>query len=99
MRAKVGPLGGVTLLPSLIGVRRNPNDQRLQEIVPAELYARWVPLKQRYIGRDDDVEKWRPIFAAWELYEKALRSSGFEPYGVIWPSVKKLARRAKVKIT
>ena len=99
MRAKVGPLGGVTLLPSLIGVRRNPDDQRLQEVVPVELYARWVPLKQRYIGRDDDVEEWRPIFAAWELYEKALRSSGFEPYGVIWPSVKKLARKAKVKIT
>ena len=99
MRAKVGPLGGVTLLPSLIGVRRNPNDQRLQEVVPAELYARWLPLKQRYIGRDNDVEKWRPIFAAWELYEKALRSSGFESYGVIWPSVEKLARKAKVKIT
>jgi len=99
MRAEVGPLGGVTLLPSLIGLRKNPNDQRLQEVVPAELYARWVPLKQRYIGLDDDVEKWRPIFAAQELYEKALRSSGFESFGVIWPSVEKLARKAKVKIT
>lgn len=99
IRAQVGPLGGVTLLPSLIGVRRNPDDQRLQEVVPADLYARWVPLKQRYIGRDNDVEEWRPIFAALKLYQQALRSSGFESYGVIWPGVEKLARRAKVKIT
>ena len=99
MRAEVGPLGGFTLLPSLIGLRKNPNDQRLQDVVPAELYARWVPLKQRYIGRDDDVEEWRPIFAAQELYEEAIRSAGFESFGVIWPSVEAFARKAKVKIT
>jgi hypothetical protein len=99
MRADVGPLGGVTLLPSLIGLRKNPGGERLQEVVPAELYARWLPLKERYIGRDDDVEKWRPIFAAQQLYQKALRKSGFEPYGVIWPSVEKLAKQANVKIT
>ena len=99
MRAEVGPLGGVTLLPSLIGLRKNPGGERLRDVVPVDLYARWVPLKQRYIGRDDDVEKWRPIFAAQELYEKALRKSGLEPYGVVWPAVEKLARKARVKIT
>ena len=99
MRADVGPLGGVTLLPSLVGVRKNPGGERLQDVVPAELYARWRPLKERYIGKDDQVENWRPIFAAQELYEKALRKSGLEPYGVIWPAVEKLARKAKVKIT
>jgi hypothetical protein len=99
MNAKVGPLGGVTLLPSLVGLRKNPNGARLQEILPPELYARWAPLKQRYIGRDDDVEAWRPIFAAGELYEKALRAHGFESYGVLWPAVEKLARKARVKIT
>lgn len=99
MNAKVGPLGGLTLLPSLVGLRKNPNGERLQEILPPELYARWAPLKQRYIGRDDDVEAWRPIFAAGELYEKALRAHGFESYGVLWPAVEKLARKARVKIT
>jgi hypothetical protein len=98
MRASVGPLGGVTLLPSLVGLRRNPDDARLEDVVPAELYARWLPLKQRFIGNDNDVEKWRPIFAAQELYEHALRKSGLEPFGVVWPAVEKLARKAKVKI-
>ena len=99
MRADVGPLGGLTLLPSLLGLRNNPGGERLQDVVPPDLYARWLPLKQRYIGRDDDVEKWRPIFAALELYEQALRKSGLEPYGVIWPQVEKLARKARVKVT
>ena len=83
MRASVGALGGVTLLPSLVGLRRNPDDARLQDVVPPELYARWLPLKERYIGRDEDVEKWRPIFAAQELWEQALRKSGLEPFGVV----------------
>jgi hypothetical protein len=99
VRADVGALGRVTLLPSLIGLRKNPGDESLQEVVPPELYARWLPLKQRYIGRDRDVERWRPIFAAGELYEKAVRKSGLEPYGVVWPAVEKLARKARVKIT
>jgi hypothetical protein len=98
MRASVGALGGVTLLPSLVGLRRNPDGARLEDVLPPELYARWLPLKERYIGRDDDVEKWRPIFAAQELYERALRKSGLEPYGVVWPAVEKRARKARVKI-
>lgn len=97
--AKVGALGGVTLLPSLVGVRNNPDDRRLAEVVPADLYARWLPLKERYIGRDDDVERWRPIFAAQKLYFEALRKSGLKPYGVVWPAVEKRARKARLAIT
>ena len=99
VKAEVGPLGGVTLLPSLIGVRRNPDGKRLQDILSPELYARWLRLKERYIGRDDGVEEWRPIFAAQKLYEEAIRKTGFEPRGVIWPKVEKLAKRADVRIT
>jgi hypothetical protein len=96
--ADVGPLGGVTLLPSLIGVRRNPDDRSLQEVLPADLYARWLPLKARYLGRDDDVERWRPIFAAQELYQAALEEHGLVPYEGVWPAVEKLARRKRVRI-
>jgi hypothetical protein len=99
VNASAGPLGGVTLLPSLIGVRRNPDGQRLEQVVPADLYARWLPLKARYLGRDDDVEDWRPIFAAQELYRAALKKNDLVPYDGVWPTVEKLARKAKVPIT
>jgi len=96
--ADVGPLGGVTLLPSLIGVRHNPDDRSLQDVLPADLYARWLPLKARYLGRDDDVERWRPIFAAQELYQAALKDHGLVPYEGVWPAVEKLARRKRVRV-
>lgn len=96
--ASAGPLGGITLLPSLIGVRDNPGDKRLQDVVPADLYARWLPLKERYLGRDEGVERWRPIFAAQELYQAALKDRALVPYDGVWPAVKKLARKARVPI-
>jgi hypothetical protein len=97
--ASVGPLGGITLLPSLIGARRNPNGERLQDVVPPDLYARWLPLKAHYLGKDDDVEEWRPIFAAQELYRVALKDKELVPYEGVWPQVEKLARKAKVRVT
>ncbi len=97
--ASAGPLGGITLLPSLIGVRRNPGNKRLQEVVPADLYARWLPLKARYLGNDDDVEDWRPVFAAQELYRAALKKNDLVPYDGVWPTVEKLARKARVPVT
>jgi len=97
--ASAGPLGGITLLPALIGVRRNPDDKRLQEVVPADLYARWLLLKARYLGNDDDVEDWRPIFAAQELYRAALKKNDLVPYDGVWSTVEKLARKERVPIT
>jgi hypothetical protein len=99
MRAKVGPLGGLTLLPSLTGMRHNPGGAKLRDVVPPDLYVRWLRLKARYLGRDDDVENWRPIFAARELYVKAIRKSGFESSGAIWPVVERIARKSKVPVT
>ncbi len=99
MKAEVGALGGLTLIPSLLGLRKNPDGKRLQEVVPPQLYARWVPLKERYVGKDDDIEKWRPIFAAAVLYEVALRKRGFETTSVVWPQVEKLARKSRLTVT
>ena len=96
--ASVGPLGGITLLPSLVGARRNPGDKRLQDVVPPDLYARWLPLKARYLGNDDSAEQWRPLFAAQELYLAALKQNNLVPYDGVWPAVEKLARKARLQI-
>jgi len=96
---EVGLFSGMALLPSLIGLRHNPDDRRLQDVVPAELYLRWLPLKSRYIGKDDKVERWRPLFAAGELYREAIDDAGLERSTVVWTSVRKLARRQRLRIT
>lgn len=96
--ADVGVMDTLAMLPSLVGVRNNPDGRKLQEVVPPELYARWLPLKSRYLGRDNDVEKWRPIFAAQELYRAALKDHGLVPYEGVWPTVEKLARKQRVRL-
>jgi len=96
---EVGVFGGMAVLPSLIGLRHNPDGRRLQDVVPPDLYERWLPLKARYIGRDDKVERWRPLFAAGELYRRAIDDAGLERSTTVWTSVRKLARRHQLRIT
>lgn len=96
--ADVGVFRGLMLLPSLLKARRNPDGRRLQEVVPADLYARWSPLKQHYIGRDGGVERWRPIFAAQELYEAAMRRSGLTLDHVVDKEVRRMAKRHDVPL-
>ena len=95
----LGMFRSMLLIPSALKARRNPDDKTLREVVPAELYARWLPLKARYIGSDRGVEKWRPVFAAQELYEAAMRRSDLSLKGIIWPVVERSAKEHKVKIT
>lgn len=74
--ADIGFFGKLALLPSLVGVRANPGDRTLSEVLPASVNARWQRLKQRHIGRDGSIEKWRPIFAGMKLYEEAIEDAG-----------------------
>lgn len=97
--ADVGFFGKISLLPSLIGIRKNPDNAKLKDVVPAESYARWLPLKQRYIGRDKDVEKMRPIFAASELYEAAIEDSGLAGRRIVSPVIDAAIKEHKIKRT
>jgi TraB/PrgY/gumN family len=97
--ADVGFFRGLTLLPSLFKARKNPDEKLLRDVVPAEQYARWLTLKQRYIGSVRGIEEWRPVFAALELYDKAITRSGMTQESLIANAVSKAAKRAKVKIT
>jgi hypothetical protein len=63
------------------------------------LYQRWTALKSIYIGRDSGIEKRRPIFAAGELYEKAIKKSELSAGGIIEPAVRKIAKKFDIPIT
>ncbi len=99
MDADVGFFRGLTLLPSLFKARKNPDGRTLGEVLPAAQYARWQVLKQRYIGGDRGIEEWRPVFAALELYDKAITRSGMTQESIVSDVVRKAAKRNKVKIT
>lgn len=96
--ADTGWLGKLTLIPSALKARRNPDGKTLQEVVTPAQYTRWQLLKQRYLGNDRGIEQWRPVFAALELYDKAIRKSGMRQGGVVGPVLDKLARKYKVEV-
>lgn len=94
--ADVGLLGGLTLLPSALAARKLPDGQSLKDVLPAPLYARWQALKTRYIGNDRGIERWRPIFAARELYEAGIRDAGLRADSPVEPWLRKRARRLDI---
>ena len=86
---KVGFFRGLTLLPSMLGARKNPDGKTLQQVVSPQSYARWQALKARYIGGDRGIEKWRPLFAAQELYKEAMKKAGLDNAKSVWPVIAK----------
>jgi uncharacterized protein YbaP (TraB family) len=88
----------LTLLPAVYGARKNQDGETLQQLLPAELYARWLVLKAKYIGNDSGVERLRPMVAANELYDKALAKTGLARSGLIWDTVRGVAKKNHVRI-
>lgn len=97
--ANIGFWRGLTLLPGLIGVKKNPDGATLRDILPADVYARWQPLKARYLGKDDGIERERPIFAAQTLYQAGLKQAGLTNSGAVRAKVDAIVRQHKVKTT
>jgi hypothetical protein len=96
---KLGFFGTLALAPKAFSARKNPDGQTLQQVVPPEMYARWLVLKRKYMGSDGGVENYRPILAAMELYKEAIEDVGLKQGGVVWPVVEKLAKRHDVPRT
>jgi uncharacterized protein YbaP (TraB family) len=94
-----GRFAAMRLIPSLLRLRANPDGATLQQILPTETYERWTRLYRKYFGKDPtDKERWRPMFAADALYEKALERSGLSPREVVSPKIEQLAKAAKIRV-
>ncbi|MBB5864869.1 TraB/GumN family protein [Xanthomonas sp. 3058] len=97
--ADMGFFGKLTLLPSAMKAMKNEDGRQLREVLPADLYARWSVAKARYIGSDRGVERKRPMLAAGELYQAALKRSGLARAPLVWSVVERAAKRAGITPT
>jgi len=95
----VGWWRGLTLLPTMIGLQNNPDGAKLQDVLPADVYARWQVLKDKYIGNDDGVERDRPLFAAEKLLHAGLKKNGLVQNMAVSNQIEKIAKQNKVKLT
>jgi hypothetical protein len=98
-RMEVGFFRGLTLLPTAIGIDKNPDGATLRDVLPADVYARWQVLKGKYIGDSDSIERRRPIFVADTLLSAGISKSGLTQNTGVEELIEKTARRDKVKVT
>jgi hypothetical protein len=88
-----------TLIPSAMKSIKNPDGAELKDVLPADLYARWLPLKLRYIGKSNKDNDRRPAIAAIELYGWAIKTVGLSNADIVWTTIAESAKRHGVKVT
>lgn len=88
----------ISLIPSIAGIENNPEKQQLKDVLPADVYQRWLTLKSQYLSKDKAVEESRPMFAAYRLYDKALKKSGLSEKEKVYKKVRRLAKRNRLKM-
>lgn len=98
-QASVGFWGGVTLLPHLIGLKKNPDGARLKDVLPADVYTRWQALKGKYLGENEGIERERPIFAAETLFRAGLQQAGLSKGYEVSAMIDKIVKQRKIKVT
>ena len=95
----LGLWGSLKALPLAIGFQDNPDGAKLIDVLPAETYDRWQVLKAKYIGKNDGIERQRPMFVAEKLYSKGLEKNGLTTRTTVTEAIDKLAQKYKVKTT
>jgi hypothetical protein len=95
----IGVFRGLTLIPAMLKARKNPEEGRLKDLLPPDLYARWQVQKRLYLGRESGVEEWRPIFAADKLRKGAYNELKLQDKEMVWDVVGKLAKEHKIRVT
>jgi hypothetical protein len=97
--SKSGFFGNLLLLPRLIGIRNNPGGARLVDVIPPAIYARWRVLKAKYLGHDHGVERFRPMFAGFKLYDAAIDKAGLSDRDVVKSVLLKTAKKHGIKVS
>jgi hypothetical protein len=96
---KIGVFRMLTLVPAALKLRRNPDKATLQELIPPEIYARWLMQKKLYLGRDSGVEKMRPFFAAMKLQDAAFKKLQLSAGGSVWRAIARIVSENKIPVT
>jgi hypothetical protein len=94
---KVGVFRMLTLVPAAMKLRKNPDKATLQELIPPDIYARWLVQKKLYLGRDFGAEKMRPFLAAEKLHDAAIKKLQLG-LGGAWSAVWELSEKKKISV-
>jgi len=76
-------------------IRGNPNEAKLEEVVPDELYVRFSALKAEYFPRHGEIDDMRPVMAAATMAEIVQRENDLVSGDEIGKTIRRLTRRNK----
>jgi len=93
----IGKFRAMLLLPSLIGIKNNPDGKRLSDVLSPQTYVRWSAFRDRFLDRDAD--KLRPAFAADALWRAAIKRSGMSEKNIAKSAVAAAVERHHPKVT
>jgi hypothetical protein len=93
----IGKFRALLLLPSLIGVKNNPDGKRLSDVLSPETYVRWSAFRDRFLDRDAD--KLRPAFAAEALWKAVIKRSGMTDKNIAQSAVAAAVERHHPNVT
>jgi hypothetical protein len=99
MSESLGPFKLIGLYRQYRKMRVNDDKQTLEEVLPAELYARVLAAKATHGPRGNGILKLRPLFAALALDKAARENAGFQDAGIVGNSITKLVKRHKLRRT
>ena len=96
---KIGVFRGLTLVPSLLKARSNPDNKDLDEVLPPDLYARWLAQRKIFLKNTRSLENWRPWFAAERLRATAVEKLGLREAGLVWNAIGAIIAEKKLPVT
>lgn len=96
--ADIGPIKAVQLYLDYRKLRGNAEGERLEAVLPPEVFARFEALRMKYAPRDRSMLERRPMLAVLELQRAAIDRSGLSFRNEVAGKVEKLARERKVKV-
>jgi hypothetical protein len=95
---KVGVFRMLTLVPAALKLRKNPDKATLQDLLPPDVYSRWLVQKKLYLGRDSGVENMRPFLVAEKLRNAAIKELQLGE-GSVWGTIAQLVGKKKIPVT
>ena len=96
---KVGVFRMLTLVPAAMKLRKNPDKATLQELLPPDIYARWLVQKKLYLGRDSGVEKMRPFLVAEKLRDAAIKELQLGLWRILGRGLAASSNEKKIPVT
>jgi hypothetical protein len=77
--------------------QKNPDGKSLKEVLAPSLYARWHVVKSIYMPRNSSVERKRPLVAAQELFDAAIKKAQLSDKPIVYPALQPTIEAAGIR--